>query len=339
MPSTFLQAQLERQRRMIDALQSTLSQESAAPIEIMETHLSWLLLSAYQVIKLKKALHYSYLDYSTVETRYGQCQAEVRLNRRLAPNIYLGVSSVMQDGCGALTLDGPGSSVEYVVRMRRLAETQNFDWLLQQRRLPPEAIDSLATTLARFHEKLPGLSPDPSLYVEDLHRRIREDTNTLAERRYRLDRNLIKRIATALHGIAYDLEHTLRERVGAGRIVEGHGDLRPEHVYFAPEPVVIDCLEFNPGLRTLDAIDEISLLAMECDRCGANWVRKRLLRCYAESSRDESSERLYCFFMACRAMLWAKLAVWHLARDPERNRDKWMNRSTEYLALAHNYVL
>ncbi|MCO6442160.1 MAG: hypothetical protein J5I81_14030 [Nitrococcus mobilis] len=339
MPSAFLQAQRERQRRMVDALQRTLSQGSAEPVEVMETHLSWLLLSADQVIKLKKALHYSYLDYSTVEARYGQCQTEVRLNRRLAPDVYLAVSSVMRDERGVLTLDGPGTAVEYVVRMRRLAETQNFDRLLQQRKLTPEAVDSLATTLARFHEKLPGLALDPARYVEGLHRRISEDTNTLAERGYRLDRNLVKRIAAALHGIAHDLGHTLRERVGAGRIVEGHGDLRPEHVYFAPQPVVIDCLEFNRGLRTLDAIDEISLLAMECDRCGANWVRKRLLHRYAESSRDESSERLYCFFMACRAMLWAKLAVWHLARNPERDRDKWMNRANEYLALAHDYVL
>ncbi|EAR22177.1 hypothetical protein [Nitrococcus mobilis] len=339
MPSAALEAQRDHQRRMVDSLQRTLSQGSSAPVEVMETHLSWLLLSADQVIKLKKALHYSYLDYSTVEARYRQCQTEVRLNRRLAPDVYLAVSSVMQDERGALTLHGPGTAVEYVVRMRRLAETQNFDWHLQQRKLTPKAIDSLATTLARFHEQLPGLALDPTFYVEGLRRRISEDTNILAERGYGLDRHLVKQIAAALHSIAHDLEHTLQERVGAGQIVEGHGDLRPEHIYFTPEPVAIDCLEFNHSLRTLDAVDEVSLLAMECDRCGANWVRERLLRRYVEAIQDKPSEELCCFFMACRAMLWAKLAVWHLARNPEHDRDKWINRANEYLALARKYVL
>lgn len=334
-----VEAQRERQHQIVDHLQRAMARESSGPIDVMETHLSWLFLTAHHVIKLKKALHYSYLDYSTVEVRRRQCDAEVRLNRRLAPEVYLGVSAVTEKACGEFALDGPGTTVEYVVRMRRLPEERSLDRLLQRRTLTAETIDSLAATLARFYVGLPALSLDPVRYLENLHRKISEDSNALTKRSYGLDRALVRRITAALHSIAHALERTLSERVLVGRIVEGHGDLRPEHVYFAPDPVIIDCLEFNRSLRTLDAVDEISFLAMECDRCGAAWVRGRLLRLYTESTWDDPSAELCRFFMAGRAVLWAKLAVWHLDRKPECNRDKWISRAAEYLTLARGYIL
>lgn len=333
-----VEAQHKRQYQIVGHLQRVMARESSGPVEVMETHLSWLFLTAHHVIKLKKALHYSYLDYSTVEVRRRQCEAEVRLNRRLAPEVYLGVSAVTEKACGELALDGPGTAVEHVVRMRRLPAERSLDRLLQRHTLTAEAIDSLASSLARFYVGLPGLSLDPVRHLENLHRKISEDSNALTKRSYGLDCALVLRIAAALHSIAHALERTLSERVLVGRIVEGHGDLRPEHVYFAPDPVV-DCLEFNRSLRTLDAVDEISFLAMECDRCGAAWVKGRLLRLYTECTRDDPSEELCRFFMAGRAVLWAKLAVWHLDRKPEHDRDKWISRAAEYLTLARGYIL
>ncbi len=339
MRATSLQAQQVRQREVIDYLAHAAGGGSDRDgVEVVETHLSWLFRTPSTVLKLKKPLQYAYLDYASVAARHRQCAAEVHLNRRLAPAVYLGVSAVTETDTNGLALDGDGEPVEYLVRMRRLPDAASLERLLQCNGVTVQRVDALGTALSRFYETLPGACLDPALYLARLRRGIREDLDALAMPSYGLDRSLVQRVGNGLMRIVDAEAATLTERAGAGRVVEGHGDLRPEHVYFAPQPVVIDCLEFSRQLRTLDAVDELSLLAMECERRRAGWVGRRLLCRYAELAGDEPSARLCALFMARRALLWAKLGVWHLDRDPARDRDKWLHRAAEYLALARHYV-
>ncbi|WP_435099525.1 hypothetical protein [Arhodomonas sp. AD133] len=340
MQTASLQAQRERQREVVDYLaRSAGAGDDHDGVEVLETHLSWLFLTASTVLKLKKPLQYAYLDYSSVAARRRQCAAEVRLNRRLAPAVYLGVSAVTETVANGLALDGNGAAVEHLVRMRRLPAAASLERLLECGGPSLQCVDALATTLTRFYEKLPGACRSPDHYLARLYQDIQADLEALTAPRYGLDRSLVRRVGNALTRMVDAQASTLMERARAGRVVEGHGDLRPEHVYFSPQPVVIDCLEFSRDLRTLDAVDELGLLAMECERRQAGWVGRRLVRRYAELAADEPTARLCALFMARRALLWAKLGVWHLDRDPARDRDKWMHRAVEYLTLAQRYVL
>lgn len=333
-----LQERLAAQRRLLGPLRRAVRALDPGPIELRETHLSWVLLSPGYVLKLKKALRYAYLDHATPAARRRACQTEVRLNRRLAPEVYLGVRAITPAGDGDLALDGPGPAADYLVQMHRLPESGSFERRLQAGTLDGPAVDALAGRLARFYAALPPEPLAARRHLAALDAEIAEDAKTLCRPAYGLERALVRRNAEALQRLLAAQAETIARRVDAGHMVEGHGDLRPEHVWYAPQPVIIDCLEFNRGFRIVDPVDELGFLALECERLGAGWVRPRLLARYAAESGDVPPAALCRLFTARRALLWAKLAVWHLDRDPQRDRDKWTGRAQTYLALARDHL-
>ena len=129
------------------------------------------------------------------------------------------------------------------------------------------------------------------------------------------------------------------ERVRAGRVVEGHGDLRPEHVWLGEPPAIIDCLEFSAELRTLDTADELAFLALECERLGAPQLGRALLDAFAEFTGDVPAPALVDFYQAFRACVRANIAIRHLREARYRDDPKWPRRAREYLALARQKVL
>ncbi|WP_440995192.1 hypothetical protein [Arhodomonas sp. SL1] len=337
MPQTDLETQRAGQRRLVSALArrpSPLEQ----PVEITETHLSWVLLTPSWVFKLKKALRYDYLDYGSLEARQHQCEEEVRLNRRLAPQCYRGVRAVTGTLEAGLELDGNARALDYLVHMRRLPRQANLEQRLRAGRVDNADIDALARVLSDFYQGLPGEPLAPQAYIADLRADVDRDAEHLLTGDYALERGHLRGLRRDLLGLIDDQASILSQRVRQGFVVEGHGDLRPEHVYLLPRPVAIDCLEFNRRMRLLDVADELGFLAMECARLGAAWAGERLRRCYADRSGDEAPEVLYRLFMARRALLWAKLAVWHLDRDPAADRDKWTGRARGYVELAGGYL-
>jgi len=130
----------------------------------------------------------------------------------------------------------------------------------------------------------------------------------------------------------------LDARVRDGRVIEGHGDLRPEHVCLERNPQIIDCLEFSRDFRILDAADELGFLALECERLGAGWAKRVVFERYAEVCDDAPPPALVHFYQSHRACLRAKIAVWHL-KEPERSDgSKWTAQAREYLRLADSHA-
>jgi aminoglycoside phosphotransferase family enzyme len=123
-------------------------------------------------------------------------------------------------------------------------------------------------------------------------------------------------------------------RVRQGKIVEGHGDLRPEHVCLESQPVVIDCLEFNRSLRILDVASELSFLALECERLGAPEIGERILNGYSEQAGDRPANMLLGFYRAYHACVRAKIAIWHLNDANVQGRDAWVAKAEQYLRMA-----
>lgn len=313
--------------------------EQSGWVETIETHMSWVFLTPRYAFKLKKPIRMGSRDLATVEARRWHCREEVRLNRRLAPDVYLGTRALTRDpGSARLELDGPGSAVDYLVWMRRLPADGMLDWHLRHGDLQAPQLEALAARLAAFHRALPPEPLSMTAYRRRFLRTIRGTRDELAVPASGLDPAPIRRLAWHQYGYVLERAHLFDQRVREQRIAEGHGDLRPEHVCFERRPVIIDCLEFSRDLRVLDGMDELAFLVLECERLGAAGTGQRLLAAYAAAADDPVSPGLVHFYQSYRATIRALLAIRHntlgLGRDPAR----WLQRARHYLALAEEHI-
>ena len=283
--------------------------------------------------KLKKPVRYDYLDFSTVEARRADCVAEVRLNRRLAPDVYLGVIPV-ELGVDGLRLDGCGVAVDWLVEMRRLPAERMLDHALRAGTADRQDIGHVAARGSRAstapHRGSPCNRPSTGI--------ASSPTCATTERWLCLPEfGLEPGLAGGPAAVLIDVVARHGDLIGprAERLVEGHGDLRPEHVGLGDgQPVIIDCLEFRRDFRIIDPVDELAFLGLECEHLGAAWVGPELLRSYREIVGDDPPAPLVDFYAARRATLRAKLAVWHLRDRDVRSTMVWPDVATAYLELA-----
>lgn len=308
-------------------------------VEIKETHMSWVFLTNEYVYKLKKPVRYAFLDFSTVEARHRDCEQELRLNRRLAPDVYLAVVPLTVEHDGHIALGGSGTAIDWLVKMRRLPQERMLDELIR-RGVPIEArdIDAVAHMLSAFYGSAPTAELTGEGYRARLHRDLEATCRALLDESYPLSTT---RIETIRHGQLTLLARRPKlfdARVEQGLVVEGHGDLRPEHVCLTSPPAVIDCLEFNREFRLLDQADEVAFLAMECDSLGAPETGAAIFAAYQRVSHDCPPPPLIAFYKTFRACLRAKLAIWHIQDHQVPNHAKWIERARNYLALAESYA-
>lgn len=306
-------------------------------VRAIETHMSWVFLAGPLVYKLKKPVRYSYLDFSTLPARRRYCSEEIRLNRRLAPGVYLGKVALTRSPEGRLRLGGTGPVVDWLVKMRLLPEERMLDRLLLEHALAPGDLPKLVAVLTRFYGRARRVAWPPGVYVQRLRQGLESNAAALLLPRYGLPAGRIRAVLAAQRTFLTSNTHLLEARVRAGHIVDGHGDLRPEHVCLEPIPVIIDCLEFSRELRLVDAADEIAFLALECERLGSQAAGEDLLDLYSRLSGDSPPLELIRFYQSCRACLRAKLAIWHLDEQNLPNPGKWLERTLGYLNLAEKY--
>lgn len=312
--------------------------DNPSSVDVVETHMSWVFLTDRYAYKLKKPVRYDFLDYSTLQARRDNCDNELRLNRRLAPDVYLAVAPLALDSAGELVLEQQGDVVEWLVKMRRLPAQRMLDQLIMQQELPTQDLQAAATMLARFYKASAPVRLDGESYLNQLKEDMDRNLQELGTERYQLPINLID----TLRGTALDLlgrdPVLFEQRAADGKIIEGHGDLRPEHICLEAKPVIFDCLEFNRRFRIVDATDELAFLAMECDRLGAPFVGEEFLRIYRLVTGDNPAHNLVRFYKAARACLRAKLAIWHTRELEEPQWAKWRDLASEYLRLAAGYA-
>jgi aminoglycoside phosphotransferase family enzyme len=188
--------------------------------------------------------------------------------------------------------------------------------------------------LAEFYAHAVPARVDAVGYLRHLRRGIRADREELVKEKYALPAEDILRVADEQLRYASRARRTLEERVTRGRVVEGHGDLRPEHICLTDPPVVIDCLEFSRDLRMLDPLDELTFLGLECARLGAPEIGGWFMDAYRRATHDEAPAELQRFYLRFRALRRAKVAVWHLRDDDIDDADKWVGRAKWYVQAA-----
>lgn len=309
--------------------------DAPARVEVVETHMSWVFLTETQAYKLKKPVRYAFLDHRTPASRLRACQEEVRLNRRLAAGVYLGVLPVVRVG-DTLRVGGEGAPVDWVVHMRRLAADRMLDRKITDGRLRPGEHRAAAALLARFYRAAPFVGVGAQEYREGIERELLATRHELVDPRAGLSVGGIDAAADAALAVLHATPGLLDARVAAGRVVEGHGDLRPEHVALGPVPAVIDCLEFARDLRILDPVDELAYLSLECERLGAPEVGAAFVAEYRRLTGDDPPERLLHLYAVLRSLVRAKLAVWH-TREPTDDSARWTARAVEYVRLARDH--
>jgi aminoglycoside phosphotransferase family enzyme len=305
-------------------------------VEVIETHFSWVFLTDTHAYKMKKPVRQASMDYRTITGRKRGCRTEVRLNRRLAPAVYLGVTPLARKGDGQLVLGGRGRVVDWLVTMRRLPAARMLDEVTAREGMTAAELRALISLLGDFFARARPRPRSARSYLEHLR------TRTLGNGRELLlpEFQLPERKGQALIGAQLGFIHLHAQGLGARsrHLVEGHGDLRPEHVYLGSlteGPAVIDCLEFDADLRRLDPIEEVASLAMECMKLGAAALARQLLNGMRAEMQDYASDALVHFYMSQRAATRAKMAAWHL-RDPELapRFEHWRARADGYLDSA-----
>lgn len=308
-----------------------------AKVDIQETHMSWVFMVGDLVYKMKKPVQHSFLDFSTLAARHHDCLEEVRLNRRLAEGIYFGAVPLTEDSNQRLVVEGNGTTVEWLVKMRRLPAARMLDRLIERQAVSEPDVRKFSAKLAGFYQRAPAEPITAGEYRRHFQRDIRANHAELLDHDYRLPADRLNIITDAQLALLNKQPALFDQRVAAKRIIEAHGDLRPEHVCLIEEPVFIDCLEFNREFRILDAAHELAYLDMECEFAGADFIGPHMFKTYREITGDRPADTLINFYKAYRATLRAKLAIWHLKDHDADQHSKWIKRAMAYLQLAEKY--
>lgn len=297
-----------------------------------ETHMSWVFFAGDRVYKLKKPAKLPYLDFSTLARREAACRAEVRLNRRLAPDVYLGLKPLVATPDG-LALGGAGTIVDWLVVMRRLDLSQMLDERLDNH-VQDRELDRLAAALARFYRHAERYRITPARHLAEWRGALEYNRRVLLDPRLGMAGGRVRWIDAVQRRFLRLRGGELGGRVRRRRILDAHGDLRPEHIWLGEPVTIIDCLEFSPSLRANDPLDEVAFLDLECERLGAPEVGRRLRRQVTRRLPDGPGEALYLFYRSHRAMLRARLSIAHLLEPAPRTPEKWPRQARLYLDLA-----
>lgn len=307
-------------------------------VEVIETHMSWVFLAGDLVYKLKKPVRYEFLDFSTPEARHHDCEEEVRLNRRLAPDVYLDVVPLVITAGAALQLGGDGRPLDWLVKMRRLPRQLMLDQAIRAGTATASDVRRCILALAAFYRGCTPVAMDARQYRQRFIDGVRATRRALEAPEYGLPPDTLREVSSAQLAFLKQNVPLLEQRVNEQRIVEGHGDLRPEHVCLDEPPLFIDCLEFNREWRLVDPADELAYLALECEHAGAAFIGEAAFAAYREGTGDDPAGPLIRFYKSYRAGIRAKLSAWHLRDHPGADdRRKWQDRARRYLELARRY--
>ncbi len=310
-------------------------------VELAQTQMSFIFLTGDYVYKVKKAVDLGYLDYTSLERRQFFCHQEVKLNRRLCPDVYLGVVPIVKDG-GHFSIEGEGEVVEYAVKMRQLPQEQMMDNLLRSNQVSPEMVRRVAERLVEFHRSA-GANPEISQYgALGIIRENHEENFSQTERYIGISISAEEFQSVKSYSDNFILQNTplFRQRVEEGRIRDCHGDLHAAHVCFSDGIQIYDCIEFNDRFRYGDIASEVAFLAMDLDYHGHPDLSRCFVDAYVEMSGDKELLKLLPFYKCYRAYVRGKVESFKLD-DPlisSEEKPKALAAARRYFQLAGSHI-
>jgi aminoglycoside phosphotransferase family enzyme/predicted kinase len=314
---------------------------SVDEVRFLQTHISSVFLTGEYVYKLKKPVNFGFLDFSTVELRKLYCKAEVELNSRLAPSLYLRAAPITLEG-DLLKLEGKGEIVDWVVVMNELDERLLGSEVLARGELSESHMDALVEVLVPFYQcAATGEGVDQYGTVEAV--KFNTDENFSQTKAYSgklLSAERYKHIRRWTNTFYEEHADLFERRIAEGRIRESHGDLHLRNVFLETPPVIFDCIEFNERLRCGDVAVDLAFMAMDLDFNGRPDLAKRFIDGYVEASGDSDLVRLLDFYKCYRAYVRGKIACF-TSSDPALDngaRRVQRNLARRYFGLAYNYA-
>jgi aminoglycoside phosphotransferase family enzyme len=319
--------------------------EDGAPIERHETHGSWVLVAGERALKLKKPVVLTFLDYGTLERRRAMCREEVRLNRRLAPELYRGTVSIVAREDGGVTIDpddeAPGA-VEVAVDMRRYDEGDTLAARLRAGAATPAQLRAVGARLAAFHAAEPRPQEAQRAFAA-LRGAVRTTLDDLqGEAGREIDPGPVDELRGVMEAALAARRVELLERGRRGLVVDGHGDLRAEHVLLTDPVQVVDALEFDPALRVADVACDLGFLVMDLEGTGAEELAAALVDAYREAGGDPGDRPLLATMACYRALVRAKVDLVRAGHGSERARERleqavrlgWRARGPQLIAVC-----
>ena len=314
--------------------------------QVHETHISWVFLVGPHAYKLKKAVSLGFLDYSTPELRRKYCGEELRLNRRLAPSIYLDVLAVRSADerlFFASEEEVSGRALDYVVRMRRLSDEATLRSLLGEKAARPAHIDRLLRLLVPFYEGAPraadpvGLG-SPQALRASIVGNLKQTKPFVGEL---LDEARFRAIRSGQLSFLTLREKLFQARLEKGYVRDVHGDLRAEHVVYTPECAVMDGIEFNDAFRIIDVVADLAFLAMDLEFLGAPRLADLLIERYAEDSGDVGAREVLDFYISNRACIRGMVDAIKLHQPgvDTREKERLRKRGRRFFELAHFHTV
>jgi uncharacterized protein len=312
-----------------------------ATIKMRQTHISWLFFTEHFVYKVKKPVNFGFLNFTTLDARRHFCEEEARLNRRLAHNVYIGVLPV-NVADGRIRLDGSGETIDYALQMRRLPEDRMLPALLASGAVTAETMQRLAQLLAAFHAQAdsgPEINQDGML-ATILGNWQENFAQTQAYLDFPLLHDDYEKTRDRIFAFCRCREQLFEQRIAEGRIRDGHGDLRAEHICLTEPIAIFDCIEFNHRFRYGDVSADVAFLAMDLDERGFVDLSQAFVRSYVEHSGDHGLLDVLDFYKCYRAFVRAKVECLRMDDPTVSAADKRLasRAAYRYCRLAARYA-
>ena len=316
-----------------------------APVSRIETHGAIVFLADDRAFKVKKAVRYPYMDFGTLALREAACKAELELNRRTAPDVYLRAEPIGRDSAGRLSLGLPAAGaevVEWCVVMRRFRQNALFDRMAQRGELTPDHVERLAEEIAAFHAVAEPRSIDASGAMRWV---VEENIQELRERPDLFATDRVDRLQHLAQATLAKIAPMLDRRAGEGLVRHCHGDLHLRNVVeIGGRPTIFDAIEFNEDLAVIDVFYDLAFLLMDLDHCRLRGLGNRVLNRYLEITGGYDGLATLPLFLSTRAAVRAKVsasiaeAMPETADDGAAGRAEFRRLARDYLDMANDYL-
>jgi aminoglycoside phosphotransferase family enzyme/predicted kinase len=330
--------------RLITLLSDPAAYPVVAPcVEVHQTHISAVFLAGPYAYKIKKPVNPGFLDFSTLDKRRHYCEEEVRLNRRLAPHVYLGVVPIVEVP-GGVRLEEEGDPIEWAVKMQRLPEAATYQERLRQEEISVEHVERLAVKIAEFHKSAKSSEQIAAFGRFDAVSRLILDVYDLASTQVgtTVSREVFERLRELAELNLLGFKQLIESRSAQGKTRDCHGDLHLDHVYYFPERqppgdlVIVDCIEFNERFRFIDPVADMAFAFMDLCFWGRRDLARAFAAAYFRARGDEEGRPLLPLYAAYRATVRGAVEGMLLTEKevPEIEQSAAMVRSRAHWLLA-----
>lgn len=310
--------------------------------ELIETHISWVMVCDQFVYKIKKPIRYSFLDFSTLTLRKHFCEREIELNRRLTDNIYIDVKPICEWQGRLIIGSKEGTIIDYAVRMYKMDREKQMDILLLENKVTETDIRKLAEKIAFFHKNTDIIYKKNFLDIQEEFNDLRDEREFLTEQLDMNCSNIISHAIETSDKFIANNKGLLAARLAAGLFRDCHGDLHSRNIFLLPSPLLFDCIEFNDDFRQIDVLNEVAFLCMDLDAFDRQDLADLFVNYYNHffpAMITDKDKSLFIYYKSYRANIRAKVNSLR-AKSAENSTDKTkaLSAADKYLLLMDSYI-